>query len=184
MTQAARVETEAQDRVVRRVVFDATAIAERIRILGEQITNAYPDGELLVLASLKGSMMFASDLVRAINRPLRFDFLVQTPHGFGPTLNGSTELLYDPETTLRGKHVLVLVDVVDTGYTASRLLTMLGGRSPRSLDVCALLHKRVATGLVWPARFVGFDAPGEFLVGYGLENAEHFRHLPYIVSLE
>jgi hypoxanthine phosphoribosyltransferase len=76
------------------------------------------------------------------------------------------------------------VDIVDSGFTASRLMTMLGARSPRSLEVCALLHKRVATGLKWPARFVGFDAPSEFLVGYGLEHAEHFRHLPYIVSLE
>jgi hypoxanthine phosphoribosyltransferase len=184
VTQAARVETEPQDRIVRRVVFDATAIADRIKLLGEQITSAYPDGDLLVLAPLKGSMMFATDLVRAINRPLRLDFLLSPPGGFGPTPSGSTELLYDPETSLRGKHVLLLVDVVDTGFTASRLMNMLGGRSPRSLDVCALLHKRVATGLKWPARFVGFDAPGEFLVGYGLENAEHFRHLPYIVSLE
>jgi hypoxanthine phosphoribosyltransferase len=184
VAHVANIGAEPHDRVVRRVVFDATSISDRIRVLGEQIASAYPDGELLVVASIKGSMMFAADLVRAIRRPLRLDFLVSPPGGFGPSPSGSTALLYDPETTLRGKHVLVLVDVVDTGFSASRLMTMLGARAPRSLDVCALLHKRVATGLTWPARFVGFDAPAEFLVGYGLENAEHFRHLPYIASLE
>jgi hypoxanthine phosphoribosyltransferase len=174
-----------QDRVVRRVVLDAATIRDRIQVLGEQIANAYPEGELLLLAPLKGSFMFAADLVRAIRRPLRLDFLVAPPAaGFSPAPSGSTALLYDPETNLRGKHVLLLVDIIDSGFTASRLMTMLGTRAPRSLEMCALLHKRVATGLKWPARFVGFDVPPEFLVGYGLENAEHFRHLPYIVSLE
>jgi hypoxanthine phosphoribosyltransferase len=127
--------------------------------------------------------MFFADLVRAIRRPVRLDFIVAPPAGFGLTPGTSTELLYEPETALRGKHVLVVVDIVDSGFSASRLMTTLGGRGPRSLELCALLHKRVATGLK-RARFVGFDAPAEFLVGYGLENAEHFRHLPYIVSLE
>lgn len=185
MTEVAGVGTGFRDRVVRRVVFDAGAIGGCIETLGQQITKAYPDGDLLLLASVKGSYMFAADLVRAIRRPLRLDFLVSPPGaGFAVAASGSTELLYDPETNLRGRHVLVLVDIVDSGFTASRLLSMLGARSPRSLELCALLHKRVATGLTRPVRFVGFDAPNEFLVGYGLENAEHFRHLPYIASLD
>jgi hypoxanthine phosphoribosyltransferase len=151
--------------------------------LGEQITRAYPDGDLILLAPQKGSFMFVADLVRSVRRPVQLDFLITSPNGYGGSVFG-IEMLYDPELTLRGKHVLVIEDVVDTGMNVSRVMEAIGVRAPRSLEVCALLHKRVATGMKWPVRFVGFDAPREFLMGYGLDHAEHFRHLPYIVSLE
>jgi hypoxanthine phosphoribosyltransferase len=126
--------------------------------------------------------MFASDLARAIQRPMHMDFLTPTSPGFGPATE--VQLLYDPEMTIRGKHVLLLEDVIETGSTVSRLMASLGARSPRSLEVCALVRKRSVTGTSWPVRFVGFEAPSEFLVGYGLDHADRFRHLPYIVSLE
>jgi hypoxanthine phosphoribosyltransferase len=168
---------------VKRVVFDEGKIAHRVGELGAEITDYYKDGELLLLGLLKGSVIFFSDLVRRIERPLQVDFLVAASYGMGTESSGTVQLVYDPETRIEGKHILVVEDIVDSGRTLSRLMGVLESRRPRSLDVCALLHKHVATELQWPVRFVGFDAPHEFLVGYGLDHAENFRHLPYIASL-
>jgi len=155
-----------------------------VRELGQEITRAYPDGELLVLGLLKGSFIFLSDLVREIERPLQVDFLVAASYGDSTVSSGNVRLVYDPETELEGKHILLVEDIVDTGRTLSRLMDLLQARKPRSLEICALLHKHVATELRYPTRFIGFDAPNEFLVGYGLDHAENFRHIPYIASLQ
>ena len=171
-------------RPVKRIAFTSEVIAARVRELGREITGAYADGELLVLGLLKGSFIFLSDLVREIQRPLQVDFLVASSYGDAMESSGSVRLVYDPETTLEGKNILLVEDIVDSGRTLSRLLDLLSERSPRSLEVCALLHKHVAEYLRYPTRFVGFDAPNEFLVGYGLDHAENFRHLPYIASLQ
>jgi len=169
---------------LKRVVFDAETIAARVRELGADITDAYPDGELLVLGLLKGSFIFLSDLVRQISRPLQVDFLVASSYGDSTVSSGSVRLVYDPETRLEGKHILLVEDIVDSGRTLNRLVALLSERSPRTLEICALLHKHVAAELRHPTKFVGFDAPHEFLVGYGLDHAENFRHLPYIASLQ
>jgi len=166
-----------------RIVFDEETIARRVRELGRDITAAYADGELLVLGLLKGSFIFLSDLVRRIDRPLQVDFLVAASYGEGTMSSGTVRLLYDPETELRGKHILLVEDIVDTGKTVNRLVTLLRERAPESLEVCALLHKHLAEHLALAPKFVGFDAPQVFLVGYGLDHAENFRHLPYIASL-
>jgi len=166
-----------------RIVYDAATIASRVAELGQAITAAYPDGELLVLGLLKGSFIFLSDLVRRIDRPLQVDFLVAASYGARTVSSGDVRLLYDPETVLTGRHILLVEDIVDTGRTLNRLIELLRERRPRSLEMCALLHKHVAEHLVLEPKFVGFDAPRAFLVGYGLDHAENFRHLPYIASL-
>jgi len=165
-------------------VYDEPTIAGRVREIGREITASYPDGELLVLGLLKGSFIFLSDLVRQINRPIQVDFLVAASYGDNTFSSGNVRLLYDPETTLEGKHILLVEDIVDTGRTLNRLMHLLEARKPRSLEICALLHKHIAKELKYPTRFVGFDAPNEFLVGYGLDHAENFRHIPYIASLQ
>lgn len=171
-------------RTVRRIVYTKEQIAQRVHELGNEITGAYPDGELLVLGLLKGSFIFLSDLVREMGRPLQVDFLVASSYGESTVSSGNVRLLYDPETELEGKHILLVEDIVDTGRTLSRLMDLLWARNPRSLEICALLHKHIAAELRYPTRFIGFDAPNEFLVGYGLDHAENFRHLPYIASLQ
>lgn len=171
-------------RALRRVAFNEATIAGRVAELGEDITRAYPDGDLLVLGLLKGSFIFLSDLVRHIIRPLQVDFLVASSYGDGTVSSGTVRLLYDPETTLEGKHILLVEDIVDSGRTLNRLMKLLEARQPRSLEICALLHKRIAEELEHDTKFIGFDAPDEFLVGYGLDHAEDFRHLPYIASLQ
>ncbi len=170
-------------RVIRRVVFDADTILARVREMGREITDAYPDGELLVLGLLKGSFIFLGDLVREIQRPLQIDFLVATSYGNATVSSGEVRLVYDPATRLDGKHILLVEDIIDSGRTLNRMVEVLGSRRPRSLALCALLHKHIAPGLTLEPRFLGFDAPREFLVGYGLDHAEDFRHLPFIASL-
>jgi hypoxanthine phosphoribosyltransferase len=171
-------------RSLRGVAFDEAQIADRVRSLGAEITRAYPDGDLLVLGLLKGSFIFLGDLVRQIIRPIQVDFVVASSYGDATESSGTVNLVYDPETRIEGKHILLVEDIVDSGRTLNRLMDLLSVRKPRSLDVCALLHKHIAAELRYPTTFVGFAAPNEFLVGYGLDHAEDFRHLPYIASLQ
>jgi hypoxanthine phosphoribosyltransferase len=185
---ASLIQTDSSDprllgRTVKRIAFTEAEIAARVKALGAAITAAYADGELLLLGLLKGSFIFMADLARHIRRPLHVDFLVASSYGTGTVSSGTVRLLYDPELPLTGKHVLLVEDIVDTGRTLQCILDLLAVRKPASVNICALLHKRIATELREEARFVGFDAPKEFLVGYGLDHAEDFRHLPYIASL-
>ena len=166
------------------MAFSEAQIAARVAELGREIAAYYPDGELLVLGLLKGSFIFLSDLVRQIARPLHVDFLVASSYGDAMVSSGTVRLVYDPETELEGKHILLVEDIVDSGRTLQKMIELLGARRPRSLEICALLHKHIADHLQHPVRFVGFDAPEEFLVGYGLDHAEHFRHVPYVASLQ
>ena len=105
-------------------------------------------------------------------------------YGAGTVSSGTIRLLYDPETQLEGKHILLVEDIIDTGKTLQRLMALLGPRKARSLAICALLDKELATEVRSELRFVGFRAPPAFLVGYGLDHAENFRHLPFIADLE
>ena len=171
-------------RAMRSIVFDEETIARRVAELGQEITAAYPEGELLVLGLLKGSVIFLSDLVRKIERPLQLDFLIASSYGSGTVSSGTVRLLYDPGTQLAGKHILLVEDIIDSGRTMTRLVQLLRQRDPKSLAICALLDKHVAPDPPAELRFVGFDAPPAFLVGYGLDHAESFRHLPFIGDLE
>src|SRR6266700_7347135 len=118
-------------RELKRIVFDEATIAARVRELGREITAAYPEGDLLVLGLLKGSFIFLSDLVRRIDRPLQVDFLVAASYGAETVSSGNVRLVYDPETELAGKHILLVEDIVDTGRTLNRLGTLLRQRRPR-----------------------------------------------------
>ena len=171
-------------RPVKSIIFDEATIAARVEALAQEITEVYPDGELLVLGLLKGSFIFLSDLVRRIQRPMQVDFLVASSYGDKKVSSGTVRLLYDPETRLEGKHILVVEDIIDTGKTLQRLMVLLAARRPRSLAICSLLDKQLAPEPRPELRFVGFRAPPAFLVGYGLDHAENFRHLPFIADLE
>ena len=165
------------------MVFTREEIQGRVTEMAEEISEAYgPDDKLLVLGLLKGSFIFLADLVRRIQHPLQVDFLVASSYGNDTKSSGHVNLLYDPEASVEGRSVILVEDIIDSGNTMNRLIPLLWGRGPKSLEVCALLHKRVAT-LDTEPRWVGFDAPLEFLVGYGLDYGEDFRHLPFIGSL-
>lgn len=180
---ASELQAQLGDRKIKRVVFDEATLQQRVRELGAEIAAAYPDGDLLLLGLLKGSYVFLADLARAIARPVQIDFLVASSYGKGTTSSGNVRLLYDPAIDLDGKHVVLVEDIIDTGLTLQRLTELLRARNPRSLAICALLDKKLAPTPPKELRFVGFDAPPAFLVGYGLDYAEQFRHLPCIVDL-
>jgi hypoxanthine phosphoribosyltransferase len=170
---------------LRSVVFPADQIRERVREMAIEITDYYEqDADLLVLGLLKGSFIFMSDLVRCIERPLHVDFIVASSYGTGTTTSGDVKLLYDPTAPMEGRHILLVEDIVDSGNTIDRLAKALRMRNPASLELCALLHKHLAPNLEIEPRWVGFDAPTDFLVGYGLDHAEDFRHLPFVASLD
>lgn len=167
-----------------RVVYSAQEVQQRILALGQAIDRELQqDEDLLVVGLLKGSFIFMADLVRAIPRPMKVDFIRVASYGSGSVSSGEVKLLYDPETSLEGRSVVIVEDIIDSGTTLRWLLPQLEKRGPRRLEVCALLHKRIVSLDPHP-RWVGFDAPREFLVGYGLDYGEQFRHLPYIGALE
>ena len=171
-------------RELKSVVFSADAIAARVREMGAEITEHYgPDSDVLILGLLKGSFIFLSDLVRHIDRPLHVDFIVASSYGAGTTTSGDVKLLYDPTAPIAGRHIILVEDIVDSGNTINRLARALEVRSPASIELCAMLHKHIAEGLILEPRWVGFDAPSDFLVGYGLDHAEDFRHLPFVASI-
>ena len=168
---------------LKRVVYSKEEIGRRVQEMGRSISEAYTaEDDLLVLGLLKGSFIFLADLVREIQVPLHVDFLVASSYGSGTVSSGNVQLLYDPDASLEGRAVLLVEDIIDSGNTMNRLIPLLQSRGPSSLEICALLHKRIRK-LDREARWVGFEPPQEFLVGYGLDYSENFRHLPYIGSL-
>ena len=181
------LETNARldESAISRVVYSTEEIAARVREMGREISESYgsrDDLDLLILGLLKGSFIFLADLVREIDLPLQIDFLVAASYGAAKVSSGEVKLLYDPGASLEGRDVIIVEDIVDSGTTMNRLVPLLEGRGPRSLEICALLHKR-KVDLVKEVRWFGFEAPEEFLVGYGLDYSESYRHLPYIGSL-
>ena len=171
------------DRQLLRVVFSAEAIRRRVEELGGAIGEAYaPGDDILVLGLLKGSFIFIADLVRQVPIPVQVDFLAASSYGKERVSSGDVRLVYNPEAPMKGRHLILVEDIVDSGTTIKRLVPLLLEREPASLEICTLLHKRLAE-FEWGVRWVGFDAPGDFLVGYGLDFAEDFRHLPYIGSI-
>ena len=159
-------------------------IAARVRELGAEITAAYPDGDLLVLGLLKGSFIFLSDLVRQITGRCTSISSWRRATATRTVSSGNVRLVYDPETKLEGKHILLVEDIVDTGRTLNRLMDLFGHGIRvrwRSARCCTSTSP---TSSKYDTKFVGFDAPHEFLVGYGLDHAENFRHMPYIASLQ
>ena len=168
-----------------RVVFTEEEITARVADLRREIEAFYPpDEELLMIGLLKGAFVFLSDLARGMSRPtLTVDFLVAALYGAGTDPSSEVRLLYDMETPIEGRHVLLVEDIVDSGKTLNRICDELVRRAPRSLEICSLLHKRLATDLRYEPRWVGFDAPPDWLVGYGLDLGERYRHLPFIAAV-
>lgn len=184
MATPSEVRARMGGREVRRIAYTEDEIRQRVVEMGREITAAYPAGDdLLVLGLLKGSFIFVADLVREIQRPLHVDFLMASSYGNATESSGHVRLVHDPEADLAGRHVILVEDIIDSGTTINKLIPLLRERGPKSLELCALLHKRIAPDLVLDARWVGFDAPREFLVGYGLDHGEDYRHLPFIASL-
>jgi hypoxanthine phosphoribosyltransferase len=167
-----------------RSLIPAEIIAERVAALGIQVAERTPAGDLTVVGVLRGAFMFMADLVRAIPRPLRCDFLGVRSYGDATISSGIVEITSDLLLPIEGENVLLVEDIVDTGLTLRYLVEILGARRPKSLQVCALLSKPARRRVEVQVDYTGFEVADQFVVGYGLDAAQRYRHLPYIAVLE
>ena len=162
----------------------ADVLQERVRDLAAAISADYADRRLLLVCVLKGAVLFLSDLMRHIDIPVEVDFMAVASYGSATDSSGVVRILKDLDTPLEGRHVLIVEDIVDSGLTLQYLLRNLGSRDPASLEVCALLTKPSRRKVDLPVRYVGFEIPDQFVVGYGLDYNERYRNLSYVAALE
>jgi len=160
------------------ILFREDQIRARVRDLARQITNDYAGRQLVLVSILRGSVFFATDLARQIDLPLSMDFL--SISSYGEDSEGVVRITKDLEENIASKDVLVIEDIVDTGFTLKYLLRTLAGRNPNSLEVCALLDRRARRIIEMDLKYIGFEIPDKFVVGYGLDYRQRYRNLPYI----
>jgi hypoxanthine phosphoribosyltransferase len=167
------------------VLLSETQIAQRVRELGAQIQADYADRPApLLIGVLRGVAVFFGDLMRATDLPLDIDFLSVSSYGASTRSSGVVRILKDLDASIEGRDVLLVEDIVDSGLTLHYLLKSLGARDPRSLEVCALLTKPERRRVDLPIKYVGFEIPNRFAIGYGLDHAQRYRNLPYVAALQ
>ena len=166
--------------VLPKPLFSADQLAVRVAELGHEISATLPPGPIHVVGILRGAFVFMADLVRAIGRETRCDFLAVRSYGPATQSSGVVEIAHDLQTPIADQHVLIVEDIVDTGLTIRHLLDLLQTRRPASLHVCALLNKPSRRCTDVPVDFVGFEIPDVFVVGYGLDYDQRYRNLPYL----
>jgi len=167
-----------------RVMFDAETIQRRVVEMGREITARYAGRQLTALVVLKGSFVFAADLLRAIDLPLKVEFIGLRSYGSRTSTSGVVEITLDAKYPMVGADVLIIEDIIDTGLTLSYLLNNLKTREPASVALAALLHKPDRTIRDVPIDFLGFTVPDQFVIGYGLDIDGRFRNLPYIATMD
>jgi hypoxanthine phosphoribosyltransferase len=156
----------------------------RVRELGAQIKADYEGKNMLLVCVLKGSFVFAADLARAIDLPMKIDFLGTRSYGDGTESSGVVQITQDLSRPIEDVHVLLVEDIVDSGLTIAHLLKLLRTRNPASLKVCSLLHKPARAKIEVPIDYLGFSIEDRFVVGYGLDHAEVYRNLPFLGVLQ
>ena len=166
------------------VLVPSDNIQEKVRELGERITQDYRGEKLLLVGILRGAVVFLSDLMRHLQLPCEIDFMDISSYGTGTQSSGVVRILKDLEEDITGRHVLIVEDIVDTGLTLSYLLRSLQARKPASLEICALLTKPSRRRVELDIKYLGFEVPDEFVVGYGLDFAGAYRNLPDICVLK
>ncbi len=158
-------------------------LKQKVRDLGAQISADYADRDLLLVCVLKGAVFFLADLMRQIEIPCEVDFMAVSSYGSETDSSGVVRILKDLDRPIAGRDVLIVEDIVDSGLTLQYLMRNLGAREPASLEVCALLTKPDRRKVELPTRYVGFEIPDKFAIGYGLDVAERYRNLPYVAAL-
>jgi hypoxanthine phosphoribosyltransferase len=174
----------AYERDIERVLITQSEIQDKLRELGDLITEDYEGRDPLLIGVLKGAFVVMADLSRYIRLPVEFDFMAVASYGAATQTSGVVRILKDLDHDLEGRDVLLVEDIVDSGLTLNYLLKNLRGRRPGSLEVCALLKKTGNQRVNLDIRYCGFEIPPEFVVGYGLDYAERFRNLPYVATLK
>jgi hypoxanthine phosphoribosyltransferase len=168
---------------VSEILIDADVLQARIRELGEEISADYDGRDLLLVGVLKGAVFFMADLMRELTVPCEIDFRAISSYGAQTDSSGVVRILKDLDINIAGRDVLVVEDIIDSGLTLSYLMRNLKARKPATLEICALLTKPDRREIDVPVRYVGFEIPNKFVIGYGLDFAERYRNLPYVAVL-
>src|SRR3954447_18376844 len=171
------------DPVIGQTLVDQDALAERVRELGEEISRDYDGREVVLVGVLKGAIFFVADLMRHLDLHCAIDFMAVASYGSSTDSSGVVRILKDLDISIEGRDVLIIEDIVDSGLTLNYLLRTLRARNPASLEVFALLTKPERRKVDLPIRYVGFEIPNEFAIGYGLDHDERYRNLPYVAAL-
>jgi hypoxanthine phosphoribosyltransferase len=169
---------------VSEVLIDRETLEARVAELGAEISSDYEGRGLILVGVLKGAIFFISDLMRQLSVPCEIDFMAISSYGAGTDSSGVVRILKDLDANISGQNVLVVEDIVDSGLTLSYLLRTLKARRPASIEICALLTKPERREIDVPVRYVGFEIPNKFVIGYGLDYRERYRNLPYIGVLD
>jgi hypoxanthine phosphoribosyltransferase len=172
-----------QDEAIGEIIVQADELQHRIKQLAAEISRDYEGRDLLLIGVLKGAVFFLSDLMRELDIPCEVDFMAVSSYGSSTDSSGVVRILKDLDAPLEGRHVLIVEDIVDSGLTLQYLMRTLQARNPASLEVCALLTKPERRKVETPARYIGFEIPDKFAIGYGLDYAERYRNLPYVAAL-
>jgi hypoxanthine phosphoribosyltransferase len=173
-----------RDPAIGEILVQPDELAVRVRQLGQQISEDYQGRDLVLVGVLKGAVFFLSDLMREITVPCEVDFMAVASYGSATDSSGVVRILKDLDAAIEGRDVLIVEDIVDSGLTLQYLLRNLEGRGPASLEVCALLTKPDRRKVETPTRYIGFEIPDKFAIGYGLDHAERYRNLPYVAALD
>ncbi len=173
-----------QDYAVKEVLCTEQQLQEKIAELGAAITKDYQGKDLLMVSILKGSVMVMADLMRAVDLPLQIDFMNVSSYGAGTETKGSVKILKDLDVDIKGKNLLIVEDILDSGVTLYNLMNMLQQRNPASIEICALFSKPSRRKVDVKAKYIGYEIPDAFIVGYGLDYDEKFRNLPYVGILK
>src|SRR6478609_8870353 len=168
---------------LKQVLIPAERVRQRVAELAAQIDADYAGRELLLVGVLKGAVMVMADIARAIRLPVEMDWMAISSYGSGTKSSGVVRILKDLDTDVSGRHVLVVEDIIDTGLTLTWLVSNLSSRGPASVEICTLLRKPEAQKMSVEVKYVGYDIPNEFVVGYGLDYAERYRNLRCIGTL-
>jgi hypoxanthine phosphoribosyltransferase len=172
------------DPAIGETLVEEEALARRIRELGEEISRDYAGRELFLVGVLKGAVFFVADLMRQLDVHCAIDFMAVASYGSSTDSSGVVRILKDLDVSIEGRDVLIVEDIVDSGLTLNYLLRTLRARNPESLEVCALLTKPERLQVRdLPIRYVGFEIPNQFAIGYGLDHGERYRNLPYVAAL-
>jgi len=172
------------ERAVAEVLVDEESLRTRVAELGEEISTDYEGRDLLLVGVLKGAVFFMADLMRQLTVPCEVDFMAISSYGAASDSSGVVRILKDLDIPIENRHVLVVEDIIDSGLTLSYLMRNLIARRPATLEVCALLTKPDRREIDVPVRYVGFEIPNRFVVGYGLDLDQRFRNLPYVAAVE
>jgi hypoxanthine phosphoribosyltransferase len=172
-----------RDSAVGKILVQQDDLAHRVRELGREISADYRGREVFLVGVLKGAVFFLSDLMRHLEVPCQVDFMAVASYGSSTDSSGVVRILKDLDAPIEGREVLIVEDIVDSGLTLSYLLRTLRARNPASVEVCALLTKPERRKVELPIRYVGFEIPNRFAIGYGLDHGERYRNLPYVAAL-